>query len=117
MIYRENNVFKLMPYKVTYTQNSETQENFTDNKKLWQAYQEMGHISDLNFETVDYSQEQIDRLVEVKDFPESEFANVEQYVVEGIVAEDSPLFYKKENDHLKAQVADVWEMILFGGGI
>lgn len=115
MIYREDNEFKLMPYEVSFTQSGEQQTNLATEKKTWQAYEELGHISGVTFTDKEYSPDQLSRLAEVKDFPESEFSLVEEYVVNGEVPEGSRLFDKKRIEALEAAQIELTNMILAGG--
>lgn len=114
MIYRKEDEFKLMPYKVTFVQNGEEQTNHTVEKTTWLGYEELGHISNVSFEVVQYTPEQLARLEEVKNFPESEFQYIEEYVIEGDIPESSQLFAKKRLEALEAAQLELANMLLGG---
>lgn len=115
MIYREEDEFKLMPYKVTFLQNGEEQFNFTVDKTTWIGYEKLGHITDVSFEEVEYSPEQLARLEEVKNFPESEAHYIEDYVINGNIPESSQLFTKKRLEALEKAQLELLKMTLLGG--
>lgn len=114
MIYRENDVFKLLPKKVTYTQNGESQTNFTHDTPTWEAYEELGHISDLVSEEAIYTPEQLERLEEVKELPEEELSVIEDYVLNGVVLSGSRLFDKKRMGALENAQLELADMLLGG---
>lgn len=103
MVFRDEEGFKLAPYKVRYTQDGEAQTNYTDEVRVWEAYQELGHISDLVIEDAIYSPEQLARLEKVKGYPESEHLFIEAYVLEGELNESSQLAKDLQIKSLEAE--------------
>lgn len=92
MLYRENEEFKLFPIKVSYkNQVGEEEVNFAVARDVWDAYQELGHITNLTVEDAEYSSAQLARLEEVKRYPEVEYQSVMDYVLDGTIAPGSHL--------------------------
>lgn len=114
MIYRENNEYKLAPLKAHYTKNGEAEENIAFDKTEWESRQELGHIADLTFEDLVYTPEQLSRLAEVKDYPETEFPFIEDYVLNGTAAEGSQLFAKKRMEALENAQLELANIVLGG---
>lgn len=92
MLYRENEEFKLFPLQVTYKNSiGEEETNFAIARDTWDAYQDLGHITDLVVEDAAYSGAQLARLEEVKGYPEAEYQSVMDYVLDGTIAPGSHL--------------------------
>ena len=109
MIIYENG-FKLMPYVARFTQNGEQKEQAVADKALL-GYETMGHIANLSFEEVEYTQEQRSRLDEVADYPEIDFQAVNEYVLEGTLHEGSALANMKHAQGIQATL----DMLVFDG--
>lgn len=113
MIYKEDE-YKLMSYLATYEQHRETHEQYVVDKNELQAFEQMGHISMLSFEKVEYDTNTLSRLEQVKDYPEEDFQIVHDYVLENKVREGSPLDLKKQIETLE-QAAMELAMAQLGG--
>jgi hypothetical protein len=115
MLYYENGEWQLMPYVAKYKQyNQEFEEHVTD-KTDKQTHLQAGNITDLTFENAEYEQDVLNRLEEVKDYPEEDFQAVHDYVFENKVREGSPLDLKKKNESLELTVLELSMML--GGGL
>lgn len=114
MIYKEDE-YKLMPYLATYEQHGEMNEQYVVEKKELQAFEQMGHISKLSFEKVEYDTGTLSRLEQVKDYPEEDFQIVHDYVLENKVREGSQLDLKKKNETLELTILELSMML--GGGV
>lgn len=115
MLYREDEEFKLMPFQATYTQHGEDHINYVVDKSELEAYEELGHIKDLSFGEADFTEEQKARLEEVKEYPESAFSEVIEYVVEGTVPRGSMIEKDKELQALRETVDNLVFDNLIGG--
>jgi len=102
MVYREDEQFKLMPLKATYKQHGKEHISYVAERKEMEAYEEMGHISNLSFEEAIYTSDQLERLEEAKGMPESDYQAVSEYVLQGTLQEGSALANKKQTQELKA---------------
>lgn len=114
MLYRENEEYKLIPYIATYTQNEQQHEQHVASKAEMEAFEKMGHISDLTFNDAVYDEDVEKRLDEVKDYPENEFNTVHEYVLNNNVLEGTSLSTKKQNDLLEQSILDL-SMFMMGG--
>lgn len=115
MLYREDEQFKLMPFQATYTQHGEDHTNYVVDKSELEAYEELGHIKDLSFEESDFTDAQNERLEEVKEYPESAFSEVIEYVVEGTVPRGSMVEKDKELQALRETIDTLVFDNLIGG--
>lgn len=111
MLYREDEKFKLMPFKATYTQHEEEHVTHIVNKKEVQAYEEMGHISDLVIEDAVYGDDVVERLAEVADYPEKEYQAVSEYVMDGKIQKGSMIDTSKQRETLELSVIELSEMM------
>lgn len=112
MLYREDEQFKLMPFKATYTQHGEEHVTHIVNKKEIQAYEEMGHISDLVIEDAVYGDDVVERLAEVADYPEREYQAVSEYVMDGKIQKGSMIDASKQREMLELSVVELSEMMM-----
>lgn len=115
MLYRENEEFKLMPFKASFTQHGEDHINYVVEKAEMEAYEELGHIKDLSFKEADITEAQKERLEEVKEYPESAFSEVIKYVVEGTVPRGSMIEKDKGLQALRETVDTLVFDNLIGG--
>lgn len=115
MLYREDGQYKLMPLKALFNQRGEEHESYVVDKKEMEAYEEMGHISNLSFEEANYSQSQMDRLSEVANFPEKDYAEVIEYVAGGSIRKGSAMEREKEVQALKEALDTLVLDNLMGG--
>lgn len=106
MIYYENE-YKLMPFVASYTQSNEQIEQHVPNKEELLAYEDMGHITDLSFKSAEYTNEQQQRLTEIKDYPQSEYQTVYDYVIDNKVKQGTTLAESKNKDMLLTALADI----------
>ena len=116
MLYRdyEVNEWKLMPLVATFLQHEKEHEQHAIDETELRAYEEMDHIDELEFRQAEYSQETIDRLDEVKDYPESEFETVSEYVLNDKVIEGTSLALKKQNETMEESLLELSMMVMGG---
>lgn len=114
MLYHKENEFKLMPFVAVFKQHGEEHEQHVIDQVDLTDYQKMGHITDLEFEEAEYDQEIIERLSEVKDYPESEFQTVADYVFENKTYKGTALYATKQNELLQESLLEL--TTLFMGG-
>lgn len=90
MLYKENGEWKLSEKKITYTENDEEFEKFigSEGEEWWNNYKSMWGINIISIEEVKYTQEQLDRLNEIKDVPEGFSDICSNYVLNGTFPED-----------------------------
>ncbi|HZK22794.1 MAG TPA: hypothetical protein VFC62_01690 [Atopostipes sp.] len=117
MLYRdyETNEWKLMPLKATFLQHEKEHEQYVIDEDDLSPYEEMAHIDNLEFEEVEYDQDVINRLDEVKDYPASEAETVNEYVLNDNILEGTSLALKKQNDLLEASILEM--TLMFMGGM
>ena len=108
MLYKdyEENEWKLMPLVATFLQHEKEHEQHAIDETELRAYEEMDHIDELEFRQAEYSQETIDRLDEVKDYPESEFETVSKYVLDDEVIKGTSLALKKQMEVLEMSILE-----------
>lgn len=72
MLYKENGEWKLSVKKITYIENDEEFEKFigSEGEEWWNNYKSLWGINIISMEEIKYTQEQLDRLNEIKDVPE-----------------------------------------------
>lgn len=115
MIYRDEQGFKLMPYLAKYTQNNEEIEQLVIDKTDLEAFQEMGHISNLTFEESSYESDVLSRYETIKDYPASEEAAAIQYVATGDILANSKLETDMALKSMQTAVDSVIMANLLGG--
>ena len=113
MIYYENE-YKLMPFVASYTQANEQIEQHLPNKEELLAYEDMGHITGLTFQHAEYTNEQQQRLTEIKDYPQSEYQTVYDYVIDNKVKQETTLAESKNKDMLLIALAEMAETLTGG---
>lgn len=114
MLYQKDGEFKLMPFVATFRQHGEEHEQHVVNKRDLESYEKAGHITELEFEEAEYDQEIVDRLNEVKDYPESEFQTVNDYVFEGKVTKGTSLYATKQNELLEESLLELTALMTGG---
>lgn len=89
MLYKENGEWKLCEKKITYIENGEEFEKFigSEGEEWWNNYKSMWGINIISIEEVKYTQEQLDRLNEIKDVPEGFSDICSNYVLNGTFPE------------------------------
>lgn len=109
MLYRnyESEEWQLMPLIATFLQHEKEHEQYAVSEKELRTYEEMGHIDNLEFSEAEYDQEVLDRLSEVKDYPESEYQTVSEYVLENKVLKGTTLETKKQNELLESSILEI----------
>lgn len=115
MLYYENNEWQLMAYVAKYKQHNQEIEEYVADKADKQTHLQVGNITDLTFEDVEYEEDTLSRLDEVKDYPEEDFQIVHDYVLENKVREGSPLDLKKKNESLERTILELSAMLIGGG--
>ena len=109
MLYRDygENEWKLMPLIATFLQHEEEHEQYAISETELRAFEEMGHIDDLVFKDAEYDQETLDRLNEVKDYPENEFQTVSEYVLNNNILSGTTLETRKQNELLESSILEI----------
>lgn len=102
MLYRENGEYRLMSVLATYTHNNVEKEQYIENEQRLKPYEEMGHITNLSFQDVEHESDILARLEEVKDYPESEWETVNEYVLNNKVLPGTALEMKKKQEQTEA---------------
>lgn len=115
MLYRDDQGFKLAPYLAKYTQNNEEVEQLVIDKTDLEAFQEMGHITNLIFEESTYEADVLSRYETIKDYPASEEAAAIQYVATGEIMANSKLETDVYLKSIQAAVDSVIMSNLLGG--
>ena len=106
MIYHDSE-YKLMPFVASYVQHDEQHEQHVPNKDELKAYEQLGHITDLTFTDAVYTDDQRQRLAEVKDYPISEYQTVYDYVIENKIKQGTTLAERKNAEMLLIALADL----------
>lgn len=116
MLYRdyEKQEWKLMPLVATFLQHEQKHEKYVIDETELRAHEEMAHVDELAFEDAEYDQDMIDRLEEVKGYPESERNTVHEYVMENNIVSGTPLSISKQIETLE-QAAMELAMAQLGG--
>lgn len=112
MLYRENEEFKLMPFKALFTQHGEDHVSYIVEKAEMKAYEDMGHIDNLTFEDATYSDDQIARLREVSDYPANDYQSVSDYVMEGVIGKGSLIDMAKQKETVELSILELSEMMM-----
>lgn len=112
MLYRTDEEWKLMPLIAKYHQHEEEHEQYAISETELRAFDEMGHIDNLEFKEAEYDQEVLERLKEVKDYPENEFQTVSEYVLENNVLKGTTLETKKRNELLEESLLELTMMFM-----
>lgn len=116
MLYRdyEANEWKLMPLVATFLQHEKEHEQYAIDETELRAYEEMDHIDELKFRQAEYQQDILDRLQEVKDYPESEFETVRKYVLDDEIIKGTSLALNKQMEVLEVSILET-AMMNMGG--
>lgn len=116
MLFRdyEANEWKLMPLVATFLQHERPHEMHVIDETELRAHEEMAHVDELEFKAAEYDRETLDRLEEVKEFPEDEFNTVDQYVMHNNVIEGTSLALKKQIEVLEQSTLEL-AMMQMGG--
>lgn len=102
MLYKEDGEYKLMGLLATYMQGDQEKEQYVDSEQRLLPYEEMGHITNLSFRNVEHEPDMLARLEEVKDYPESEWETVIEYVLNNKVLPGTALEMKKKQEQTEA---------------
>lgn len=116
MLYRdyEAGEWKLMPLMATFLQHEKEHEQYVISEDDLKPYEEMAHIDNLEFEEVDYDQDIINRLDEVKDYPANESETVNEYVFNNKVVDGSNLALRKQKDLLESSILELTTLLMGG---
>src|SRR5699024_1033904 len=101
-----------MPLVGTFLQHEKEHEQYAISETELRAFEEMGHIDDLVFKDAEYDQETLDRLNEVKDYPENEFQTVSEYVLNNNILKGTTLETKKQNELLEESLLELTTMFM-----
>lgn len=115
MLYRDEQGFKLAPYLAKFTQNGEEVEQLVIHKTDLEAFQEMGHISNLSFEESSYGADVLSRYETIKDYPVTEEAAAIQYVDTGAIMPNSKVETDVALQSMQTAVDSVIMSNLLGG--
>ena len=90
MLYKENGEWKLCEKKITYIENGGEFEKFigSEGEEWWNNYKTLWGIDIISIEEVNYSQDQLERLNEIKDVPEGFSELCSNYVLNETFPED-----------------------------
>ena len=114
MLYRTDEEWKLMPLVATFLQHEQEHAQYVIDETELRIHEKMAHIDELAFKPAEYPQETVNRLDEVKGYPESEFATVEAYVLHNEVLEGTSLAIKKQLETLERSTL---ELAVMQGGL
>lgn len=91
MLYNDNGEWKLCTKKITYIENDEEFEKFieSEGEEWWDSYKLLWGIDIITIEEVNYTQEQLDRLVEIQNVPEGFSDICSDYIIDGTFPEDT----------------------------
>lgn len=106
MLYHDKE-YKFMPYVASYIQHNEQHEQHVPNKDELKVYEQLGHITDLTFTDAEYTDDQRQRLAEVRDYPISEYQTVYDYVIENKIKQGTTLAERKNAEMLLMALADL----------
>ena len=120
MLYRKNNEWSIVPFKVKYTERGKEKEQYTHDKQWWLDFAEKwDHIEILEFIDVIPTADQAARVEEIKGIEEGFCAECSEYVETGELCEDNialqNLKLKKDYEKLKQLLADLTAEVLLGG--
>lgn len=119
MLLRDEKGLKLVKEKVLYKRNGiEYEQPVVEGRDWWLEFEKKwGDMEIIGFEDIQYTEEQLTRLEEVRDINNVSEHILNDYVMEGIIGEGlEVLALKKENEELKQVLADLTETMLLGGG-
>ena len=91
MIEKEGNEWKLCKYKVIHESHGNEQTHYTNDRDYWRnTVAKHDHLTDLEFEEMDFTSEQKERLEELNqmDISEAYMSVARDMVREGIIADD-----------------------------
>jgi|LSQX01.3.fsa_nt_gb thiamine pyrophosphate-dependent acetolactate synthase large subunit-like protein len=116
LVQMNNGKWELFAHKVRFADKNGEQEVYTSNI-AW--YEDFANIHDdfeiIEVTNVEYTLEQLERLEEIKEMDLVDTV-VNEYVVDGITGKGlEMLVLEKENKELKQLLADLAELVLFGG--
>lgn len=125
MLYKENGEWKLCTKKIVYEENGVEVENFvgSEGEDWWTEYSKKWGITIKSFIDLEYSDEQLKRLSDIKDIPEGFSDICSEYVIKGDFPQttDHPLRYlqlrktieklNKENMELMIASAEIYEQM------
>ena len=114
MLYRADEEWKLMPLVATFLQHEQEHEQHVIDETELRAHEEMAHIDELAFNDAEYDAEVLERLEEVKNYPEEEQNTVEEYVVTGNIVSGTPLSISKQIETLEQATMEL-AMAQLGG--
>ena len=110
--------WKLAEHTVRYTQNGEEIEQVIseEGKEWWLDFADKwADMEIIEFTNLHYTDEQLARLEEIKIMELSDNV-LDEYVINGVAGESMGTFaLQKENENLRALLADLAEVVLLGG--
>lgn len=116
LVEKVNGKWRLYTHRIRFADKGNEQEVYTSNI-AW--YEDFANIHDdfeiIEVTNVEYTLEQLERLEEIKEMDLVDTV-VNEYVVDGITGKGlEMLVLEKENKELKQLLADLAELVLFGG--
>ena len=118
VLLRDEKGLKLVKEKVLYKRNGiEYEQPVVEGRDWWLDFEEKWNDMEIvGFEDIQYTEEQLTRLEEVRDINNVSEHILNDYVMEGIIGEGLEILaLKKENEELKQVLADLTETMLLGG--
>jgi len=121
MLIKKNNEWELPTSKVTFKDGGQEHEKLVgeEDKQWWTEFESRWqHITDVAFEDVNYTEEQLKRFETVKTIDTNQ-EDLFNYVIDGVIEPSNKdlklIALKEENEHLKTLIADLTETVLMGG--
>jgi len=116
LVEKVNGKWRLYTHRIRFADKGNEQEVYTSDV-AW--YEDFANIHDdfeiIEVTNVEYTLEQLERLEEIKEMDLVDTV-VNEYVVDGITGKGlEMLVLEKENKELKQLLADLAELVLFGG--
>ena len=118
MLIKTMDGYKLAEHTVIYKKNNKTIEQAVgeEGKEWWLDFAEKWSDTEIiEFTDLHYTDEQLARLDEIKIMELSDNV-LDEYVINGVAGESMGTFVlQKENENLRALLADLTEVVLLGG--
>lgn len=113
-----NGKIELCEKNVTYTHNGENlTQPVVEGEEWWTNFATKWGINDLSFSDIIYDQKEIDRFNEIREMSHVDISVLWEYVKEGTYGNGLELLkVEKINHETREIMADIAEIVLFGGG-
>lgn len=109
MLYRNNNEYKLFTFKATFIEDGVQKTEYGYDKELFNK-----RATAVIFEDIHYTEAQRDRLNEVKEYPESEFYSVQEYVLNNKILPGTQLAQFKNMEVIENSIMELTIIVLGG---